>query len=633
MATARVRLDFETRSECNIKTHGGFIYSKHPTTIPLLMAYAIDDGPVRLLDKGYWEDPEAEVPPELLELFATGDYVVVAHNAFFEQCIWNHILVPQYGWPAIPADKWIDTMAKALAFALPASLEYCAEALGLPVKKDLRGKQLINLLCVPQKITKNSPNKWNNDPQLFKEFGEYNVTDVVVCRSIDKKLPDLSPLEQQVWLEDQRMNMYGVPVDLQLAHSCIKLIAEYAKELNDELSHVTAGAVDKATKLKSVKEWLMLFDIEAPSLDKTAITRLLEQGVPPEVARVLWIRQQIGRSSTAKYKKFVDMTYTDNRTRSALVYCGATTGRWTGRGVQLHNLPKGKAKFGGLPRGEVTEALVELIKLEDLETMQMLFEDVSEVFSSAIRGAVVAEPGHELVVADYAQIEARIVMWYADEQDALDMFRSGKDIYIDMAERIYEKKGFTKDKNPRERDLGKSTILGAGFGMAWERFKAQAALDPYYLELTDDLAQAAVRAYRQTYKKVVKLWYDTEAAAKAAITENRTVECGKIKWGMRGSFLLCRLPSGRFLSYPYPKIMKKVYTAAQVEELTAKGQQWKIDKSVITFMTVESGQWRRVSTHGSSLVENFVQATARDIIANGLLNVKNHRALSGDTDD
>ena len=619
----RIYLDYEIRSEVDIHECGGWVYSLSPTSVVLLMAYAINDGSVQQLHKEYFERSSVPLPDDLLTAFME-DFVIVAHNAFFERVIWNNLCAIRYGWPIIPIENWIDTMAKARAYSLPGSLDGAGAALGLPVRKDERGKYLVKQLCCPRpQPQKPKPDwsKWDNDPQKMIEFAEYNVTDVVVLRLLDKRLPDLNEIETQVWREDQKMNTYGVPVDLLLAKSCIKLIKQYEKIHTSELGNLTGGKVTKATQVARIKEWLGYQDIEVTSLDKASILRLKDQGVPEEVAHILWIRQQFGKSSTAKYARFLQMTDpTDSRTRGALEYHRASTGRWGGRGVQLHNLPKDTVGFGNLRGEDKMDAFVEMIRYEDIDLMEMIFPDVMGVFSSAIRGMVVAEPGHELFVVDYGQIEARVIMWLAGEEDGLTKFRNGEDLYLDMAERVYQVKGLTKEKNRTERDLGKATVLGAGFQMGWKRFMEQAK-EQYGLIVSADLAKDAVSSYRSTYRKVKDFWYAMIDAATTAVIEKRTVECGKVKFGMRGGFLLMQLPSKRFLAYYAPRLMKKDYTEEQKKKLIEAGDEWKIDKVLLTYMAEENKQWRRTSTYGGNLAQHATQAIARDIMANGLLNL------------
>lgn len=619
----RIYLDFETRSEVDIKKVGAWVYSRHPSTVPLCLGYSIDGRRVRLLDKEHFEMCPDIIPEDLAEALKN-DKITIAHNAFFEQCIWMNILVARWGWPPIPIEDWLDTMAKARTFALPGGLGDACNALNLPVRKGKTGAFLIPQLCSPRKETKNITEKWDNDPIKLRKLYAYDIRDVRAMIYLDRRLPDPSAFERKIWIEDQYMNLYGATVDTALAQSCIKLIKEYEIKHTSNLGELTGGVVTKATQVQRLKAWLGQMDIEVTSLDKASILRLKEQGISEEIAHILWVRQQFGKSSTAKYARFIQMTDTrDHRTRGALEYHRTSTGRWGGRGVQLHNLPRGNATFGDLRGEEKMEALVEMIKYNDIELMELIFPDVMGVFSSAIRGMIIPEKGTEFVVADYGQIEARVVMWLADEQLGLDKFRRGEDLYLDMAERVYQRKGLNKNDHNEERQLGKATVLGAGFQMGWRRFQGEAK-EKYGLTVSVDLAKEAVKSYRSTYIKVVKFWYDMQEAAMTAVREKRTVQCGRVKFGLRGGFLLMQLPSKRFLAYYQPRIMKKTYTEAQQKKLIEDGEQWKIDKMLLTFMVEEEGQWRRTSTYGGNLVAHCVQATARDIMAHGLLNVKAH---------
>jgi len=619
----RLYFDFETRSECNIKTHGAWLYAKHPSTIPLCLAYAINDEPVKLLDKEFWEY-NTEIPYAILKLISEGDYVAVAHNAFFEQSIWRNILVKRFSWPDIPIEKWVDTMAKARVFSIPGSLKGAGDALDLSTKKDKSGEYLVPRLCSPKKPSKKDPGRWDNDPEKMESLFSYCMDDVRTMRLLDHRLPDLNDREKRVWIEDQRMNFHGVPVDLKLGEACLGLISSYNSELNLKLNNLTNHAVQKASALPALKRWLSdILDEDVEFLDKAAIAKYLNNPEIPEYIKdVLAIRQQLGKSSVKKYQRFIDMTDPeDNRSRQALEYHRATTGRWGGRGIQMHNLPRGNAKFGFVKKDMVVDELANIIKHKDMELMHLLFNDAAEVFSSAIRGMIVPDHGQELFCVDYAQIEARVLMWLAGEQEGLELFVQGLDPYLDMAKKIFDNPNLTKENNNSERQLGKCTILGAGYQMGWKRFKEQAATPPYFLTLDDEMAKQAIGSYRSTYSRIRDFWYAMNDAAMEAVRTSSTVECGKIKFGTRGGFLLMQLPSKRFLAYYKPINTKREFTEAQRKKIIEEGEEWRLDKIQLTYMTEENRVFKRTAAYGGMLVEHATQAIARDIMANGLINI------------
>ena len=304
-------------------------------------------------------------------------------------------------------------------------------------------------------------------------------------------------------------------------------------------------------------------------------------------------------------------TYTsvDAMLRGLELYHGASTGRWTGVRVQPHNFPKGKIK----DMERVWEDIKQAYRERSLELLEMLYGDVMELLSHAVRGALCSPDGMVLTVADYAAIEARVVLWLAGEHEALEILRAGGDIYCDLASAVYGRKVTKADKD--ERQLGKQGILGCGFGMGWKRFQETCA--KYGIIVDDATAQMVVTVYRERYPRVKQMWYAQEAAAIQAVTQGGTVTCGKIQWRVVGRFLYARLPSGRRLAYCDPVV---------VDATTP----WGTAAKKLTFMAVDSytRQWMRQGTYGGSLVENLVQAIARDIMAEAKLRIEAHPAFT-----
>lgn len=600
----RATVDFETRSACSIRNCGSWRYSLDPTTEVLCMAFRLpywEPGRTALWHPAFphLDIPEADCHDELIELMEWIDagYLVEAHNAFFERGIWTNILVAEHGWPTISADQWRCSAAKAAAHALPRGLEDAVSALNLSVTKDLDGAKVMKKVAKPRKPRKAereagiTDTLWWESRDLFERLWAYCRQDVLAEESLSHALDDLNPLETRVYLLDQSINERGFQLDAQAVTTALKLIAKETLTLNRELETLTHGQVKKATQRAQILSWfaeqgLVLPNTQRETLEEAALDPLLS----PEVARCLEIVRALGRSSTAKYRKMRDWTCPDGRVHGGLLYHGAGTGRWAGAGVQPQNFPKGNVAD--------MEALWADLKAGRPQ------ENMMEALSGALRGAIVAAPGKTLYVADYASIEARVVMWLADDQDALDLFRTGADIYKEMAGEIYAIAPEAVDK--AQRQVGKFAILGLGFQMGAPKF--QATCEKFGVTIEDDFAQRVVEAYRAKFWLVKEMWGEQNDAAISAVLTKRPVECGKVQWQKEGGFLFCVLPSGRKLAYPDPQIR-------------VRQTPWGEPKPALTFMGMNpySRKWERQVTYGGSLVENQTQAVARDTMAEAML--------------
>lgn len=519
----------------------------------------------------------------------------------FEYCMWNNVLAKRYGFPEIKdLKRWDCTAAKAASHALPRSLGECSLALKLSENKDETGKRVMLQLSKPRKPSKNDPSIWVNDREKFNTLYDYCRQDVVVERAIDLSLPNLSKQEKAIWELDQKINSRGVKIDTKALDIALKFIAAFKERLNVELQDLTSGAVDKATETKRMTDYLRSH-IPITDLRKSTVEDWIKRVDNPKLKRVLEIRAQGGKSSTAKLESIKSRVCDDGRVKDILVYHGATTGRWAGAGIQVQNFPRGT--------GYNSDLVLECLLYNDLDTFELMYPDVINAISAGLRGFIISEEGFDFVTADFSQIEARVVMMLAGCKSGIEDFRHGRDIYLSLAQEIYKRPLTKKDKD--ERQLGKVGVLGCGFQMGAARFKEHAK-NQAGLVISDELAEKTVKTYRETYPEVVRFWYAQERAAILA-TKNpgRLYEEGPIRWKVQGNFLYCKLPSGRCLAYPDPQI-KVIKT------------KWDTDKESLTFMAVNSltKKWEREHTYGGKLVENIVQATARDLMANGMLNVE-----------
>lgn len=448
-----IHLDFETRSEVDIWKVGAWEYAAHPSTQILCMAYAIDNGSVQLLPREHFL-LDLPCPDDLSKAITEGS-LITAHNAFFERCVWKHKLAPLtrnvlgWSWGWIRNHRWRCSMAKASACALPKGLKDVGEALGLKTIKSVEGKRIMLKLSKPRKPTKNNPSIWHEDPEDFKKLYEYCKTDVDAERAVDKALPDLSDKEQEVWFLDQIINERGVEIDRVAVDAALSIIDEYSIELKNEVFQLTNGYLDGVSRTARILKYLNLKGIKAENVQKITIDNLLKkEKLPDDVRRVLEIRRQLAKTSIKKYTSMKNATMSENRLRDTLLYHSATTGRWGGKLVQLQNLPRGNIKD--------TDTCVELIKRKNLGLLKFIYGDVMGAISSSIRGMIIAKPGHDLIVADYSAIEARVLLWLADDKAGLAKYRRDEDLYVDMAQIIYKKDNINED----ERWLGKKVVLG-----------------------------------------------------------------------------------------------------------------------------------------------------------------------------
>lgn len=549
--------------------------------------------------------PEIASIEKIIELAKNEEVRFEAHNSMFEYCMWNNVLARSFGFPPITDfNRWECTASKAATHALPRSLAKCAKALHLSEEKDETGKRIMLKLSRPKKPSKKDPTIWYNDANDFKTLYDYCVQDVVVESAIDKAIPPLNPTEREIWKLDQTINARGIRIDTKALETAIHFTNLFKDKLNNELSDLTSGKVEKATEVKKLTEYLRDFvdRKELPSLNKADVTEYLKTCSNPKIKRILEIRQQAGKSSTKKLERMKQCMCADNKVRDILVYHGASTGRWAGAGIQVQNFPRGSSKYD-------IDKVMETLQLNDLDAFMLLYPDVVDAISAALRGFLIADENSDFIAADFSAIEARVVFWLAGAERGLKAFRKGADIYCDFASEIYKRPITKKDKD--ERQLGKTGVLGCGFQMGADRFKAQVKTLTG-MDISKELAQLIVQAYRTTYPEVAGFWYLQERAAVQAVRETgKTITAGPVKWKVQGKFLYCKLPSGRCLAYAEPQI-HPIETS------------WGEVKDQLTFMAVNSltKNWERQHTYGGALTENIVQATARDLMAYGMLNLE-----------
>lgn len=583
-------VDIETYSSVDLAKAGVYAYTEAPDFDILLIGYSFDGENVNVIDT---YNIDTGMMTEFMEALNDPETIKTAFNANFERTC----LAKWTGRPK-PPEEWRDTMIKALTLGLPGNLADVGMALGLPEDKlkDPQGKALIQFFSKPCKPTKANGQRTRNlpehDPDKWKLFIKYNGQDVVTEQAILKKLSiyETTREEQELWNLDQKMNDNGVKLDIPMVEKIVDYDNRRRQELQEEAQQLTG--LSNPNSLAQLKTWLERQGMPMTSVTKDTIAAALSlKYIPGNVRRVLEIRTALGKTSVAKYSTMLTAVCSDHRLRGILQFYGANrSGRWAGRLVQTHNLAKNTLPDLDLAR--------ELAAEGDFDTMQTLFGETAFVFSELIRTAFIPSDGCRFVVSDFAAIEARVISWISNEEWRLEAFRAGKDIYCETASQMYHVPVVKHGENGHLRAKGKVAELACGYqgGVgAMKRMDKEGAIP-------EEELQAVVDQWRAANPKVVKLWRTCELAAKTAIQEHRTV---RIAHGIAFSYingnLFIKLPSGRKLCYWNTRLKTDTYTG----------------KESIIYMGVnqETKQWGETETYGGKLVENIVQATARDCLA------------------
>jgi DNA polymerase len=452
----RIICDFETYSDLDVRDVGAWRYAEHESTEILCLSYGYAGQ-----KKNIWT-PGMEFPQFVIDHINAG-HPIEAHNCQFERAIWFNILSAKFGVPNPRC--WIDTMASCAYRGLPLGLDEVGSVLDLPVKKDKEGKALIQKLCKPRKPTKKDPSTRNRDPDLLQKLYDYCIRDSEAEDMLGHTIGDLTPDEFSTWVMDQRINRRGVYVDMEAVLAALHIVNTITENLESELQKLTKDPTTGEPMVKSGSEvakigaWCETQGVKLPNLQAGTVEDFIKglyYPIPDNVKRVLEIRQQLSRASAKKLIKFRDCTCVNGRIHGLLQYHGAGTGRWAGRLVQPQNFPRGSIKD--------IDLLIATIKLREADILALHYGDPMEAIASALRGMFIATPGKTFYVADFAAIEARVVMWLAGQMDALEAFAKfdrgeGPDIYCVTASKIY-KRPIDKKKDPDERQLGKITVLG-----------------------------------------------------------------------------------------------------------------------------------------------------------------------------
>jgi DNA polymerase bacteriophage-type len=578
--------DLETRSLCSIDC-GAHKYAADPSTTVLCVCFAVNDGPIKTWFPG---DP---IPEEFIQAATGDDWLIIAHNDSFETAIEQHVLA-RIGWPQVPLERHRCTMAMARACALPGKLSNLAAALGLEVRKDEDGAKLMKRLC---KGTSPAPTA-----EELQRLAQYCAIDVEVTRQAYAALPPLSDAEQALWVLDQQINNRGFHADRRLAEAVNELAPAEKAAIDAKLAEVTNGEVTSASQVARILDYARDRGSSMEALGKRNVASVLTHTSNDEVRTVLELRKRGGKASaTSKAAALLARIDSDNRARGCFMFHMAATGRWAGAGFQPQNLPK--------PSGIDLEAACAALLSRDVERVRAIGEPL-QVASDISRCLITAAPGHVLIGADFAAIEARMLAWLATETWKLELFRKfdagldpTSDVYCATASRILGRLVTKDDKVGRT--VGKTAELACGFSGwvgAWKRFAPDDKRD-------DDAIAADVIAWRDAHPNITAFWNALERTLIAAVrTPGKEFRCGKLsaEATVDGAMLWLRLPSGRRLGYPEPGIV-----AGKREGSVA-----------IEFKDNAGGKWKDVVGWRGTYAENVTQAVSRDLLSAAMLRLE-----------
>lgn len=579
-------IDIETYSDIPLQKTGVYRYCESPNFEILLFGYSIDSGPVQVVDLACGE----HIPKEVLAALEDDSVIKWAFNAAFERVCLSRYL----GYPTgeyLDPESWHCSMVWAATMGLPLSLEGVGVVLGLEKQKLTEGKELIKYFCQPCLPTKANGQRTRNRPfhapDKWELFKRYNARDVEAEMGIQRKLSKF-PVPPQVWEEydiDQEINDRGVRIDMELVEQAIQMDARSRQELTDAMKRMTA--LENPNSVQQMKQWLSDNGVETDSLGKKVVAELLKTA-PLELAEVLTLRQQLAKSSVRKYQAMEKTVCSDSRARGMFMFYGANrTGRFSGRNIQLQNLPQNH-----LP--DLAEARA-LVRSGDFDAVELLYEDVPDTLSQLIRTAFIPRDGAHFLVADFSAIEARVIAWFAGEIWRQEVFSKGGDIYCASASQMFKVPVEKHGINGHLRQKGKIAELALGYGGSVGALKAMGALE---MGLTEEELPQLVDAWRQSNPNIVKFWWAVDRAVMEAVRYKHTTTDYGLTFSCRSGMLFITLPSGRKLAYVKPKVGTN-----------------KFGGECITYEGIGSTKkWERLDSYGPKFVENIVQATARDIL-------------------
>ena len=578
-----LHIDIETYSEVDLLESGLYRYASGKEFALLLFAYAIDGGEVKVIDVANGE----KIPDEITSALFDDGVTKVAHNATFER-----ICLSRYFARSMSADAWRCTMAQASRMGLPLSLCEASKALGCDEIKDERGKMLIKIFCVPQKPTAGNGMRTRitsaDAPGMWAQFKEYCAQDVRSEMAIDKATiigRACSEFENEIYKLDARINDRGIKIDRDFVESAVRLDGDVRERLLNEAKRITQ--LDNPMSTQQLTNWLALRGVKTTSLNAQRIDEIIARSRDIDVLRVLSIRKQLGKISTSKYNTMLAVMGEDNRARGLFFYYGTRTGRWAGRLVQMHNLPRN----GNIDILNARKAVM----CGDVDAVELEHGNVTDVLSQLVRTAFVAPEGKMLVVLDFSAIEARVLAWLAGENWRIDVFRTHGKIYEATAAKLYGVNIEDIKPNDIRRKHGKVAELALGYQGGVSALQAMCGSD---ITLTYEQAVDTVKTWRNNNREIVKLWKSAEEAITYTVRYGEITRINNISVEVINGTLYITLPSGRYIAYPGVSI----------------------ESGKVSYLD-DDRKRTRVQLYGGKIIENIVQAIARDCLADALLRI------------
>ena len=584
-------IDIESYSDVDLSKCGVYKYATSPAFEILLFGYAVDGGDVRVVDLACGE----QIPDEIIYALSDASVTKWAFNAMFERVCLSNFLGE---W--LEPEGWHCTMVWSATLGLPLSLESAGVALGLEKQKLTEGKDLIRYFCVPCKPTKanggRTRNRPEHDPEKWKRFKAYNLRDVETEMQIQERLSRF-PVPDAIWEEyqlDQEINDRGIGVDMELVRQAIVMDARSRERLTATMQELTE--LNNPNSVQQMKQWLVDHGLETDTLGKKAVAELIKTA-PEPLREVLSLRQQLAKSSVKKYTAMENAVCADSRAHGMFQFYGANrTGRFSGRLIQLQNLPQNHM-------GDLAEARA-LVRSGNYEALSMLYEDIPDTLSQLIRTAFVPQNGRKFIVADFSAIEARVIAWFAGERWRLKVFEDGGDIYCASASQMFHVPVEKHGVNGHLRQKGKIAELALGYGGSVGALKSMGALE---MGLAEEELQPLVDAWRSSNPMITQFWWDVDRAVKDCIRQRVPTETHRLRFDYRSAMLFITLPSGRRLAYVKPRIGENQFGGESVTYMGVSGTK----------------KWEQLESYGPKFVENIVQGTARDILCYAMQTLKN----------
>ena len=581
-----ITLDIESFSSVDIGKSGVYRYAESPDFEILLFACSVDGQPVQVYDLACGE----KVPDEILKALTDEKVIKHSFNASFERICLSRYLGLTPGTYLSPKG-WYCDMVWAATLGLPQSLEGVGAVLGLEKQKLSEGKDLIRYFCKPCAPTQSNGGRTRNlphhAPDKWELFKQYNLRDVETEMEIQKRLSRF-PVPDFIWEEyiiDQQINDRGVLVDMELVRQAIYMDARSREELITAMKEFTA--LENPNSVQQMKEWLAENGLMTDSLDKKVIAELMKSA-PPELCKVLSLRQQLAKSAVKKYQAMQNAVCADNRARGLFRFYGANrTGRFSSKNIQLQNLCRNSMS-------DLDEARA-LVRSGDYESVSMLYEDVPDTLSQLVRTAFIPPQGKLFYVADFSAIEARVIAWLAGEKWRSDVFRKGGDIYCASASQMFKVPVEKHGVNGHLRQKGKIAELALGYGGGVGALTAMGALE---MGLNEEELQPLITAWRNSNPNIVKFWWAVDSAVMEAVSKRTTTKTHGLTFSFKSGMLFITLPSGRKLAYVKPRIGMNQFGG---ESVTYDG-------------IGATKKWERIESYGPKFVENIVQAISRDIL-------------------